>query len=93
MPDSQPEIVICAAVRLSDGRIARGHRHHNCNRVIREDWLVTDPSLSDGEQGFMTSRNRFVGREEAMALQLSAGIPSADPSGYRSRELFSEDLY
>jgi hypothetical protein len=45
------------------------------------------------DQGFITSRNRYVGREEALRLQLAAGIKSACPSGYRARDLFSEDLY
>lgn len=87
-----PEIIICAAVRLSDGRIIRGHRHCHCNRLIREE-LHTNDFEQFHDQGFITSRNRYVDRVEGLALQKAAGIPSADPNGYRSRELFSEDLY
>jgi hypothetical protein len=43
-------------------------------------------------QGFVTSRNRFVTREEGMKLQITAGIPSVG-GGYRGNRLFSEDLY
>jgi hypothetical protein len=46
------------------------------------------------EQGFVTSRNRYVDRTEAMRLQVAAGIPSA--CGGRMEDgqlLFSEDLY
>jgi hypothetical protein len=90
---AQPEVVICAAIRLSDGRLARGHRHCHCVRLIREDWRISNDEAMLAEQGFITSCNRFVGREEALALQKSAGIPSHDPDGYRHSELFSEDLY
>lgn len=45
------------------------------------------------QQGFITSRNRYVLREEARSLQEAAGLPSVDPGGYRYNILFSEDLY
>jgi hypothetical protein len=45
------------------------------------------------DQGFVTSRGRYVGREEGQQLQKAAGLPSACPSGYRAKLLFSEDLY
>lgn len=94
------EICICAAIRLPDGRVIRGHRHHNCFHAIAE-LATVDASVPSGpvatarfEQGFVTSRNRFVGREEGVALQIAAGIPSADTvrKGY-GNQLFSEDLY
>ncbi len=45
-------------------------------------------------QGFITSRNRFVTREEGRVLQDAARIPSMDlPEGYKGSTLFSEDLY
>ena len=48
-------------------------------------------------QGFVTSRNRFVNRVEALRLQKEAGIPSADPTSkngvYKYGDLYSEDLY
>jgi len=92
-----PELCICAAIRLPDGRVIRGHRHHNCFAAIAELATVdaSIPSQSERfEQGFVTSRNRFVDRVEGLALQRAAGIPSADPvrKGY-GNQLFSEDLY
>jgi hypothetical protein len=89
-----PEICICAAVRLPDGRIFRGHRHGDCRdaiilRIGENNW---HSSMMD-DQGFITSRNRYVGRTEGRALQDLAGIPSADKGGYRGSLLFSEDLY
>lgn len=101
---TDPEIVICAAIRLPDGRVIRGHRHGDCIRTAEAlvTWQHDPASGVNGppwtasmceDQGFISSRNRYVGREEGLALQLAAGIPSACPSGYRARLLFSEDLY
>lgn len=97
-----PEVCICAAVKLPDGRVIRGHRHADCLETAHR--MVTwNGGVEPGEhhwhashgrdQGFVTSRGRYVGREEGLRLQLAASVPSACPSGYRSRELFSEDLY
>lgn len=93
---NEKEIVICAAVRAKDGTIYRGHRH--AHALYKPYGLQGMPGY-DGErpygddQGFITSKNRYVNRKEGLALQLAAGIPSADPGGYRGGELFSEDLY
>lgn len=84
-----PEICICAAVRLMDGLVVRGHRHHDCLRAAGEMKRIP----LGAAQGFITSRGRFVDRREAMQLQLAAGIVSADEGGYRGDGLFSEDLY
>lgn len=87
------EVCICAAVRLMDGRIIRGHRHCHCLQICHE-WSDAGQVIEVDEQGFVTSRNRFVGRVEGRELQEAAGIPSHDPSGYRGGNLlFSEDLY
>lgn len=93
------EICICAAIRLEDGTIIRGHRHADCLNSFLEDKLRNDGRSVEvnmaemAEQGFITSRNRFVTREEGRKLQDAAGIPSADRDGYRGNTLFSEDLY
>ena len=83
------EIVICAAIRCTDGSIIRGHRHGDALRTAQSCGKTTAHSI----QGFITSANRFVDREEGLRLQKAAGIPSADPDGYRGHNLFSEDLY
>ena len=87
-----PEICICAAVKSKDGRIMRGQRHHDCIRAMREvEWPVS--SLAE-YQGFITSRNRFVSRQDGLRLQKLAEIPSVrGEGGYDSVDLFSEDLY
>jgi hypothetical protein len=83
-----PEICICAALRLSDGRIVRGHRHDDCFRTL-SGWMCGE--VDRPEQGFVTSRNRFVDRVEAFRLQKAAHVESL--TGYRGEQLFSEDLY
>jgi hypothetical protein len=85
------EVVICAAIKTEDGIIARGHRHSDCYHVLIG--MGIDTKKCDGEQGFITSKNRFVSREEGRILQDKAGIKSADREGYRGKTLFSEDLY
>lgn len=86
------EICICAAVKTTKGYIVRGHRHADCIQSIRRMGLK--PSSSPSAQGFITSKNRYVTREQGRKLQEDAGIPSADKNGYMgSKELFSEDLY
>lgn len=84
------EVIICAAVMATDGSIYRGHRHHNAILACREHGkrMSSEPGR---QQGFITSRNRYVNRLEAMILQKAAGIKSRD--GYRGEQLYSEDLY
>lgn len=99
-PETLKEICICAAIKLADGRVIRCHRHHDGLRIIG-DWNQQATQVDSpfpridhrkAEQGFMTSANRFVGREEGLRLQLAAGIESKG-SGYRGSQLYSEDLY
>lgn len=89
--DLRAEICICAAIQLPSGRIIRGHRHHHC--FAAADAMASVDQIRAAEQGFVTSRNRFVGRVEGRKLQEAAGIPSAAVGGYRLDLLFTEDLY
>ena len=84
------EICICAAVRLHDGYIVRGHRHHDCLRTIAElqrcGWVIE--RVGQDAQGFLTTNNRFVDRVEGARLMREAGkLPD------NREQLFSEDLY
>ena len=89
------EVCICAAIKMSDGYIARGQRHGDCIKHINERYTYLGKGVTWGGsvQGFITGHNRFVTREEGRKLQDAAGIKSADPEGYRYDTLFSEDLY
>lgn len=84
------EIIICSAIKTSAGTIIRGHRHNDCLERMQRMKL----SPINSEQGFITSRNRFVTRTNAWVIQTESGIKSKDPRGYSdSGVLFSEDLY
>lgn len=85
------ETCVCAAVMDEEGNVIRGHRHGDCFTAIHQ--RGRKPMKAPNAQGFVTSRGRFVTREEGRVLQEVAGIPSADPDGYRGDTLYSEDLY
>lgn len=92
----EAEIVICAAVRFN-GKVWRGNRHPHAIAAMRDELSYTmtrkqmDEAKIDTEQGFVTSRNRYVDREEGLAIQKAAGIPCF--RGEYSYQLYSEDLY
>lgn len=88
-PKEEQEICICAALQLIDGRVIRGHRHDDCIQTATK-WRDAGQVIEHGEQGFVTSRNRFVGRAEAYELQVAAGLFQDRPG---ARILMSEDLY
>lgn len=88
-----PELVICAAIRMRDGYVIRGHRHCDCFHTASGIPRYAD-AKGRVEQGFVTSANRFVDRREARHLhEVVNGCVSASPDGYRGDDLYSEDLY
>ncbi len=86
---SDPEICICAAVQTEEGLVIRGHRHHDALYAARQAFCT--PLRGEDGQGFVTSRGRYVTREEGYRLQVAADIGSK--CGYSGERLFSEDLY
>ncbi len=86
------EICICAAINIPEFGIIRGHRHSDCIHAasIRGYKSIVSQSM----QGFITSKNRFVSRNEGALLQIDAGLKDSSPTRSREEELlFSEDLY
>ena len=93
----EKEICICSAVKYGD-LIFRGHRHVHCIAAAHDklgyELSRKEVCALESEQGFMTSKNRFVGRKEGCQLQKDAGIESVDKlHPYLNGELYSEDLY
>jgi hypothetical protein len=86
------EVCICAAIIDTDGNIWRGNRHADAICTAIEAGAKIPFTGESKWQGFITSSNRFVNRYEGYELQVAAGIESRS-GGYRSRRLFSEDLY
>jgi hypothetical protein len=66
---AQKEFILCAAIDYG-GIIVCGHRHGDCYKTLTD--LIGDidetklPKRDD--QGFLTSTNRYVGREEAWKI-------------------------
>ena len=90
------ETVICAAIRMNDGYVIRGHRHSDCICAASKIQRYKKNSHAFGDnQGFVTSLNRYVNRIEGAKIQKAAGIKSKMPEGqeYLHGELYSEDLY
>lgn len=95
----KPEYVICAAIWFNDGKeyvhqpknikegfVICGRRHHNCfmAKTLSEFSEVKGNAI----QGFLTSKDIFLNREEAGKLAFETGqIPEITDC------LFSEDLY
>jgi len=101
--DNKKEYIICAAIKRLEPRIhpinperkpykqsdimyvELGFRHHDI--LIRFHGEV---SKQQDDQGFYTSKNRFVSREEGIKIALKCGQIE---SSINDNVLFSEDLY
>lgn len=82
-----PELLICAALLMPDGYIVRGHRHPNCLSVAAGMRKMATVSIDDDGmtaryatyelrqaiEGALTSRGRFVNRDEALVIFLANG--------------------
>lgn len=95
---TRPEFVICSAVRASDGRVIRGHRHNDAIRTLTGIPGYEKERPHGDDQGFVTSHGRYVNRKEGCKIQKAAGIPSVldgtkGNEPYLHGELYSEDLY
>lgn len=92
----EQELIICAAIRIGEN-VWRGHRHGHALQAMRDEmlWEHTQKEITamKKEEGFITSKNRYVGREEARKIHEAGGFKSVDKDGYRGDILFSEDLY
>ena len=80
----QPEFILCAAINYN-GNIVCGHRHGDCYEVLIAliGDIDTDKLPDRDSQGFLTSLNRYVGREEAWKIakenkQIIYGLKASD---------------
>ena len=93
--DKTKEIILSAAIDYN-GTIISGFRHSDCYKVLKNlIGNLEDSNLPQREhQGFLTSKNRFVSREEAFKIakerhQIIHYMFEDDEVG----QLISEDLY
>jgi len=104
---NEQEWILCAAVHYDDGQdtyihqpkniktgyVVAGRRHHNCITIHSMLKGLRDvPNNFPIIQGFLTSRDRFVNREEAFDIAEGANQLN-DRTRFTNRTLFSEDLY
>lgn len=99
------EYILCAAVWYKDfplgehqpknidkGIVLCGHRH-GC--IIQQHVVLMgkrQAEMGSYTQGFLTNKNRFVDRLEALKLALAANQVK-DVNNIRKSGLYSEDLY
>lgn len=110
MIDNTKEYIVCAAIWFDDvqihahqpinidyGIVMMGLRHCNCFASI--GGLVKerlDAGIHEKEQGFLTSKNRFVSRMEAAEIALCINQFIGDEERQevsKSKFLYSEDIY
>jgi hypothetical protein len=103
-PTPTPEpYVLCAAVYFPDGKmhadqprnihkgfVIAGRRHSNCYQVL-EMLGINIGQCDRGNEGFLTSHNRFINREEAALLAKKRG--QIILIKYTPETLISENLY
>lgn len=89
------EFIICAAIKLSTGKIYYGHRHNHCLDAMNGElsWTMNRQEIGnvEKEQGFITSENRFVDRQEAWNIAKENNQIKQQSGGEGT--LYSEDLY
>jgi hypothetical protein len=83
---------------IDQGVVVCGHRHTHCISTVstlsglRSVQFAPD-GVGESIQGFMTSKNRFVDRLEALDIATHAAQVSVDQLSNPAIGLFSEDLY
>lgn len=75
-------------VRNVKGQVWTGYRHYLIISLFHTVTGLRQCEAGEHEQGFVTSHNEFVGREEAARIAFAAGQIPQEKS-----ELISEDLY
>lgn len=77
---------------IDKGIVFCGHRHGHCIYAKCAITGLRDAESGEYEQGFLTSKNRFVSREEGLQIALCEN-QVMDLREVRGNRLFSEDLY
>ncbi|WKS98363.1 hypothetical protein [Gallibacterium anatis] len=105
MEEKKPELIVCAAIKFIERTqreinlnrngvelIVPMVRHYSPDgREVLES-IKSNCELKELEQGFITNKGRFVGREEAFKIAKENNQIKFD-IGYNTKFLFSEMLY
>jgi hypothetical protein len=82
-------------VNIEAGLVVEGHRHADVIRTMvnllgKRTCEFGEDCAGESVQGFITNKNRFVDRSEAMVIARAANQIISDTT---FPELYSEDLY
>ena len=83
----------CRPLNCDTGIVFSGRRHHNCLYQKVALTGLADHESGKNIQGFLTNKNRFVDRKEALQIALKAGQADPNNLGNSLIGLFSEDLF
>ncbi len=83
---------------IETGVVVCGHRHSNCIDIVKtlsglRSVQYGKEGVGESIQGFLTNRNRFVDRLEALQIALTAEQVKKKDLYNPKIGLFSEDLY
>lgn len=92
-PHHKQRRVVCAAILMNDGEIVPGVRHYSTDmRRLMQRLYGGKYWKHEAKQGFIDTKGKFLGREEAFVLARDSGqCPHLPHDGIAC--LFSEDLY
>ena|SRR5690554_1002856 len=81
---------------IDKGIVVCGYRHPHIIEIVKHlsnlrTVEFAEDGVGDVVQGFMTNKNRFLDRKEAMILAIANGQVSGKT--HSNEELYSEDLY
>lgn len=87
------EIILCAAIHKQGEKDLAGQPLIYCGlRHGNVLWQSKSVSRDPDDQGFLTSKGRFVNRKEALDIALKNN-QVIDENEIRGNNLYSEDLY
>lgn len=91
-PDDRAEHIVHRPTNIEKGIVVCGHRHHV---IINQyyDMTLKKTSQVKNVQGFLTSKNRFVDRQEAFTIAHKTGQIMRQQIVRDRASLYSEDLY
>ena len=79
-------------INCDRGMVFCGHRHHNCMYQMIAISGKYQHEMGEEVQGFLTNKNRFVDRYEALKIALENN-QVIDLKSITGKQLYSEDLY
>lgn len=105
--NNKNEYILCAAIWFDDGKNYNFQPYNIDSGLVLCGWrhgcifsqiggLVGERQklgIFEKEQGFLTSKNRFVGRIEAYKIAKEANQLKTEDNNDIEKQLFSEDLY